>query len=192
MKNQFPSVTLLFKTILFFPLLGLFLFSCERDVSNLEEIEAYEGPWLTSHNITTRYSDSAIVRVIVQAKTQFQFENGDAEYPEGLFMTFYDKEGGKTNTLTSGRGFFTKAENLYKAQDDVVINSLEKKQILSTEVLFWLPNEKRIFTDEFVTIETEDEILRGHGLEAPEDFSTYRILRPTGTFNVKDDRGNQP
>lgn len=190
MNKNFALGALSLKLILFIPLLALALCSCERDVSNLQEIEAYEGPWLTSHNITTRYSDSAIVRVIVQAKTQFQFENGDAEYPEGLFMTFYDKEGGKTNTLTSGRGFFTKADNLYRAQDDVVINSLEKKQILSTEVLFWLPNEKRIFTDEFVTIETEDEILRGHGLEAPEDFSTYRILRPTGTFNVKDDRGN--
>ncbi len=182
----------LFKSGLLLSLLAMVVMACERDVSNLGEIEAYEGPWLTSHTITTRYSDSAIVRVIVEAKTQLQFENGDAEYPEGLFMTFYDKEGGKTNTLTSGRGFFTKAENLYKAQDDVVINSLEKKQILSTEVLYWLPNEKRIFTDEFVTIETEDEILRGHGLEAPEDFSTYRILRPTGTFNVKDGIDNQP
>jgi LPS export ABC transporter protein LptC len=175
------------RDFLFLIVIGLFVLpACERDTSNLGEIEAYNGPWLSSYNITTRYSDSALVRVIVEADTQWQFESGDAEYPDGLFLTFYDREGGKTNTLRADRGYFLKKDNLYRAQDDVVINNMEKKQILSTELLYWLPNEKRIFTDAFVTIETEDEILRGHGLEAPEDFSTYRILRTTGTFSVKD------
>jgi LPS export ABC transporter protein LptC len=170
---------------------GLFLLltlaiACISEVSNLENIEPYNGPWLASYNTSTRYSDSAIVRVIVDAATQLQFENGDAEYPAGIFLTFFDKEGEEINTLRANRGFFFKKDNLYTAEDDVVVNNLEKKQTLSTEQLHWLPNERKIFTDRFVIIETEDEILQGNGLEAPEDFSTYRILQPTGVFTIRD------
>ena len=152
----------------------------------MDEVKPYEGPWLISYNTTTYYSDSAIVRVKITADTQIQFENGDAEYPDGLFLIFFEKDGSQSSTLSANRGFFNKKEALYTVEDNVVINSEVKKQILNTELLNWLPNERRIYTDRFVTIETDDEILKGHGLEAPEDFSTYRILRPTGSFAIKD------
>jgi LPS export ABC transporter protein LptC len=158
--------------------------SCEREAVNMDEVEPYSGPWLISFNTITYYSDSAIVRVKITSDTQVQFENGDAEYPDGLFLIFYEKDGTQSSTLTANKGYFNKKEALYTVEDDVVINSQVKKQILNTELLNWLPNERRIYTDRFVTIETDDEILKGHGLEAPEDFSTYRILRPTGSFAV--------
>lgn len=172
-------------TLLFTIILAILSISCEREVVNMDEVEPYQGPWLISYNTITYYSDSAIVRVKITSDTQVQFENGDAEYPDGLFLIFYEKDGTQSSTLTANKGYFNKKEALYTVEEDVVINSMVKKQILNTELLNWLPNERRIYTDRFVTIETEDEILKGHGLEAPEDFSTYRILRPTGSFAVK-------
>jgi LPS export ABC transporter protein LptC len=167
-------------------LIAAALGACNPNMENIALMEPYSGPWLTAYNITSFYSDSAIVRVKVVAKTQIQFENGDAEYPDGIFLTFYEKDGTESSTLKANRGYFYKAKNLYTAEEDVVVNSLVKKQILKTELLHWLPNEKRIFTDKFVTIETDGELISGEGLEAAEDFSTYEILRTTGSFTIKD------
>ena len=68
---------------------------------------------------------------------------------------------------------------------DVVVN-LEKKQQLHTEELFWKPDTKKIFTEKFVTIKLENEILYGTGLDAAQDLSYYTIANPKGEFDVKE------
>lgn len=61
-----------------------------------------------------------------------------------------------------------------------------KKQQLNTEELFWRPLTKRIFTEKFVTITLESEVLYGTGLDAMQDLSTYTIKKPEGVFDIKD------
>jgi hypothetical protein len=46
---------------------------------------------------------------------------------------------------------------------------------LNTEELFWEPKKEIIYTDKFVRIETDGEIITGEGMEAPQDFSTWRL-----------------
>ena len=67
----------------------------------------------------------------------------------------------------------------------VVIN--EKGEQLNTEELIWDPVKMKIYSDQFVRIKTEDEILFGTGFEADQEFTRYRILNPEGTLNIRDD-----
>ena len=53
---------------------------------------------------------------------------------------------------------------------------------LDTEELFWNPKKEDIFTDKFVRIEKDGKLHMGEGLEAKQDLSFYRILKPTGTL----------
>ena len=64
--------------------------------------------------------------------------------------------------------------------------NLEKKQQLNTEELFWTPATMKIFTEKFVTIKLENEVLYGTGLDATQDLSTYTIRKPQGEFDNKD------
>jgi hypothetical protein len=57
---------------------------------------------------------------------------------------------------------------------------------LSTEELNWDPQKQIVFTDKFVVIETPTEILKGEGLEANQNFTKYKILKPTGVFSIND------
>ena len=67
----------------------------------------------------------------------------------------------------------------------MVVKNLQKKETLNTEELHWDRTKQEVFTDKFVRIETPTEILTGQGLRANQDFSRYRILKPTGIFTVK-------
>ena len=57
-----------------------------------------------------------------------------------------------------------------------------KKEKLKTGKLHWSRSEGRVFNNEFVEITTPSQILRGKGLSARQDFSSYNILEPEGTI----------
>lgn len=136
-------------------------------------------------NVQTLYSDSARLKIKLNAPLQQQYETGDGVYPKGLNLTFLDDNGKITTTLRANYGKYTKATDSYLARGNVVVTNTEKNQTLETEELRWLKQKQKIVTDKFVKIRTVDEILTGNGLEANQDFSRYRILKPTGIFSVK-------
>jgi hypothetical protein len=45
---------------------------------------------------------------------------------------------------------------------------------------------KKIFTEKFVTIKLESEVIYGTGLDALQDLSSYTIKKPEGDFEIKD------
>lgn len=171
--------------ILFFIILPLAFCACGENV-DVNSVKPYEGPLLEISNMETLYSDSAVVRVRVKAKKQLEFENGDSEFPEGIFIEFYDVNGKVSSTLEANHGYFNKKEKLYTATGDVEVNSYEKDEKLNTEELHWKQDKEEIFTDKFVRIETDEEILLGEGLTASQDFSTYKILKPTGELSIQE------
>lgn len=160
--------------------------SCSEN-TDVNDVSPYDGAMLEVANMETLISDSAIVRVKVKAPIQLEYVSGDSEFPEGVYIEFYDVNKKLTTTIEADKGYFNKKENLYTATDDVEVNSLEKKQKLNTELLYWKEDKQEIYTDKFVRIETADEILLGEGLTASQDFSSYRILKPTGELSIEQD-----
>jgi hypothetical protein len=57
----------------------------------------------------------------------------------------------------------------------------------SCEHLIWDRAENKIYSNEFVKITTDDEIIMGEGFESNEQFTKYRILKPKGTITKEDE-----
>lgn len=144
----------------------------------------YEGPFVELENVETFYTDSAVLRMMLKAPTQLELQNGNREFPKGLYIEFYDENGKKSSTLTSNSGTYKKEENIYVVRGNVIIQNLEEKKRLNTEELFWNPATKKVNTDKFIRIEGPEEILTGTGLDATQDFSSYTIHKPEGIFPV--------
>lgn len=144
----------------------------------------YEGAIQEFHESSILYSDSAVVKLKVDTPSRYLFETGDEEFPEGIYIEFYDVEGEITNTLKADYCYYTHEERVYHATGDVVVKGLQTKEQLNTEELFWNPDTEKIYTDKFVRIETEGEITMGHGLEAAQDFSSYTIKESSGTITL--------
>lgn len=58
---------------------------------------------------------------------------------------------------------------------------------MNSEELYWEPQKEEIYTDKFVRIQSEDQISTGTGLVAKQDFSSYRILNPSGTIYLDEE-----
>lgn len=147
---------------------------------------AYTGPMREFENVEVLYTEKQTLKVKLQAKKIFEFQNGDREFPEGLYLEFYDETGKLTSTLQANTAFFFKTDLKWRGRGKVEVKNLDKNEQLNTEELFWKQDTKRIFTDKFVTIKQQTEVIYGTGLEAAQDLSDYTILKPEGEFEVKE------
>ena len=171
------------KQFIVISILSIFLFSCSEEV--VKTFKEYTGPAIEAENITTLFTEDAELKIKLQAPVQWELQNKDREFPEGMEVDFYDNDTTHTSKLTANYGYYTDETKIYKATGNVVIVNEEKGETMKSEELFWEPDKEIIYTDKFVRIETQDEILEGYGLEAKEDFSSYKIKKPTGIFNME-------
>lgn len=148
------------------------------------ETEIYEGPTLDMNDVFTKMSDSGNVVLILKAPKQLDHENGDRFYPEGLNLEYFQKNQSPICTFQSNSATYSSAMDLWKGEGNVIVKNLENGDELNTEELFWSPQEKRFYTEKFVTIVSEGELHKGEGLTADQNFNSYRIHKPTGTISV--------
>ena len=161
-------------------------FSCS-ETRSVDEMIIYEGPILELTDIVTYYSDSAVVRLKLEAPKQLEFENNDSEFPEGIYLEFYDKDGSVTATLEANYAYKYNKEEKWRALRNVIVKNVENNEEVHTEELFWEPEKELVYTNKFVRIETEDQILMGEGMEASQDFTWWRILDARGTISLDEE-----
>ncbi|WP_230679959.1 LPS export ABC transporter periplasmic protein LptC [Pontibacter sp. 172403-2] len=162
-------------------------FGCNEELKDPDKVEIYKGPLVENHDIIMLFSDSARLQIKLKAPVQQEFDNGDGVFPKGLYVEFYGEPGQITSTLKANYGKNDKRKNLYIARGNVIVENLQKKEKLETEELYWDKNKGKIYTDKFVRITTAEEILTGEGLRANQDFTNWRILKPTGIINLKEE-----
>lgn len=164
----------------------IFFLSCAEKIDQENVYVApYTGPMMTANNIKTIYSDSGETKLILEAPVQLQLQNNDREFPEGVYVEFFDEMKDPKAILTSNYAIFYKEKNLYKISGKVIIDNKRDGKKMSTEELFWSPETKKIYTDKFLIIETANEVIKGEGMDATQDFSSYTIRKPIGIVSVK-------
>jgi LPS export ABC transporter protein LptC len=170
---------------------GTIFISCSNDIEIVYEITAESGmPAFMVEELETFYSDSGIVKVKIYAPKLVRYDNKDAsfdEYPEGINVEFFDANLNTTATLDCQYAKYHIKEELWEAKNNVEIVNIEKGESLNTELLFWDLRNERIYSDKFVRIKTEKEILFGQGFESNQEFSKWRIIKPTGTILIEED-----
>lgn len=164
----------------------LLLSACSEESQNPDDFKEFEGPVMEAVDVELFYSDSAVVRIRLTADRQLEFESGDREFPEGVYIEFYDQDEIRSSSIKANQGYFNKKENKYTATGDVVVINYQSDEKLETEVLYWEPNKEEIYTDRYVEITSDDEVLMGEGLTSDESFTTYQILKPKGTFSLSE------
>jgi LPS export ABC transporter protein LptC len=160
------------------------MYSCSQK-ENAKPV-VYDGPLRQADNIVMDYAEHEKLKTILKAKKLFEFENGDKEFPEGIYLEFFDEAGKLTSTLRANSAYFFKQENKWRGRGKVEVVNIEKQQQLNTEELFWKPDTKKIFTDKFVTITDKEDVLYGVGMTANQDMSNYTIKSTKGDFHVND------
>lgn len=165
--------------------IGLALMTACSTGENKEPLE-YTGPLSEAENVEMYMSEKAHVKVRMTADVAYEFQNGDREFPKGVFIEMFDEAGTVTSTLKANHAYYFKSEDHWRGRGNVELKSFARQQQLNTEELFWKPKDQNVYTDKFVTIREGGDVLYGEGLTAKEDLSDYVITRPTGDMEIKE------
>lgn len=181
---------LLRKTLGIFILVAVVFWACgERQKSNVsapgteEERPDQEG-W----NSTIISTNEGKVDAVIKYAHMKRFSRRQAvEFDDGIVVDFFDSKGNHTSILTARGGRFLENDNSVMAQGNVVIVS-DSGVTLTTEQIHWDQKQKKVFSNEFVTITTaEGDTLSGTGFISDPELENYEFYRPRGVSAQKVD-----
>jgi len=163
------------------------LCSCKNDIDVINTFtEIHNLPSQSVRNLETIYTDSGKIQIKLLAPELKRFSNVEEpyiEFPAGIKVVFYDKNQEPESRLTAKYAIYSETNKLWEARDSVIaINNLG--DTLNTELLFWDEKKELIYTNKFVKITTENEVIWGEGLEANQEFTDWKIKNVKGTIYI--------
>ncbi len=159
-------------------------------MQQIEDLTSQYSEQLESgEDVEILYSDSSLLKVKIVAKKLIKHQdekNPHTEMPEGVIVYFYDRHGNIENTLSANYGIMYDNTGEMLAREQVVAQNVQNEK-LETEELIWNEQKEKIYSDKFVKITTQDEVIYGDGFESNQDFTNYEIKKIKGQINLKED-----
>ena len=167
------------------------LFSCKSDIEVINTITSKnEFPSIASKNIEIIYSDTAKIQIkaISPELNRFlEIEEPYTEFPKGITVFFYNPDQKIESKIVANYAIFYESQDLWEVKNNVIATN-NKGEILNTEQLFWNQKERLVYSNKFVKITTENQILFGEGFESNQNFSEWKIKKLKGTIFLKDEK----
>lgn len=184
--NQIKNYTFITLTAL---AVGVFSSCKKNEIEQIEQVTAHEElPAEAATNVEILFSDSGKValRLIASKLDRYEGEKPYMEFTEGVKMIFYNSNQEPESQIECNYAINHINEKVMEAKNDVVVINADGEK-LNTEHLIWDQGKQLIHTEEFVKITTKDEIIYGDGMEAKEDFSSYKIKNLKGTISLEEE-----
>ncbi len=191
--RQMYLCTKMYRAILAWTILGVLLASCRHEPpETLPDILLQGTDLELLEGVEILYSDSAVVKVRVTGPLMYYY-TGSAdlrqEFPQGVEVSFLDRLGQPTSTLTARYGIRKENIGIIVVRDSVVWESAHGER-LTTDELTWDERRQKVYTDRFVVVTRPDEILYGRGFEADQDFRNITMKAVEGRVKVEDPAAN--
>jgi|TARA_B110000881_G_C18409140_1_gene430007 LPS export ABC transporter protein LptC len=177
-----PSGFLFYLHLIF----SIFYMGCDTSddtlTESISEMEDISTQVITSGEFV--YSEKGDVKNILEAGRLERSDDTEIwDVSEGFRLFIGGDKSDHQAILSGGRGNYDPNSGHLIALDGVELVNLEGER-LNTEYLVWSHDSDKVHTDRPVSIHTSTGILHGKGLEADSRFEHYRIIDPTGSFNL--------
>lgn len=177
----FRSITVLLGTVV--------LLSCKNDIQDVNRVAADDArPEMTGEELVMIYSDSARIKYKVitpEYKKVTQGKEKYEEFPQGIYVISYDEAGQQAGSIKSKYAKKLEDEMLWEARNEVVIINADGKK-LETELLYWDMNKKLIYSDRYVKLTADGQIIEGNnGFKSDQDLNNPVFYGITGQVEVE-------
>lgn len=169
---------------------ALVVISCDNKSITFDNIDILTLPSHTGRDFTTVYTDSGKTQLVLTAPLMERYEKAEnpfSEFKSGITVLFHDGHPEPVASVTAKYAKFLEDKDLWELQDSVVAIN-EANERLETELLFWDQKKSLIYTDRFVKITTEDQIVQGYGLESDPRLSKRRIKNLSATIYINEEQ----
>ena len=175
------------RRFIFYFVLLLFA-SCEARLDAVRELNSGRNRSNESaEQISLIYTDSGRLkaRLFAPILERYHQTKPYLEMPKGLTVIFYTENEKPESFLKADYGIRYESERRTEVKRNViVVNS--KNDTLTCENMIWDEMNHKIWSANPIKIKQKTEVLYGVGFESDETFNNYKILKPTGSFQIKE------
>lgn len=138
-----------------------------------------ETPDESMSGVKMIYTDNGIQRAILQTPQISKYGTAQTrtEFPNGLMVEFFNKEGQKTAFVRSGFGTLNDQTQQLILERDVRMINFDRSDTLDTQYLVWKIDSALIVSDRQVHIHGPKGKLTGHHFRGRENFTKYTIKK---------------
>lgn len=183
-RHKKPSITV----ALFSATVMLFMVcpSCKKEktdtIANFENRKAVPGMFVDS--VTTLISDSGRIRYKVLAQTWKVYDQADEPYwffPDKVYFERFNDSLEVESVVEGDTARYFTDLKLWELKNNVLVKNMSGEQF-ETNLLYWNQDQHRVYSDSFIRIQQEDQILTGYGFESNESLTKYKIFKIKGVF----------
>ncbi len=171
--------------------IALFLFSC-NNTKEVDDLMQKQNVFPTEEGqiVEILYTDSGLVRIRITAPVMnhytFNVPEPYTEMPKGVYIEFYNDSSKVKTTLKADYGIRYEKNKRTEVKKNVEVVNVNG-EILNTDKLNWDEALRKIYTDVPVSIKTKNDVLRGSGMQANEDFTEWEMKDPVGSKEVSEE-----
>ena len=163
--------------------------SCENKIERIKELSAGDRlPGIEAENFEAIYSDSAVIesRLITPLMIQYNEEDGQpyTEFPKGVKIERFGPNRQVDSRITSDYAQYLDQEKKWIAKNNVVVIN-QNGDTLKTEELNWEGKTGKIYSDKFVKIIREDQIISGIGFESDQNMANWQVKKVKGILYLE-------
>ena len=98
-------------------------------------------------------------------------------FPKGLHAEQFDDNYHTEVTIDGDTAWNYTVKKLWKLKGNVFVKNIKGDEF-RTDLLYWDQAQAKVYSDEYIEIKQGEMILKGHGFEANQDMTVYRIFKP--------------
>lgn len=169
----------------------LMAMGCENDIERINMFSSEEHmPTLSGEEIEIIYTDSARLKVRLEAPAYKQFSTGEKpymEFPGGLHVFFYNDSADLQSEITADHCIYHMDDKLWHATGNVVASKFETGEALHTEELFWNEEKEQIYSNSYTRVEQGENVMYGNrGFKSHQSMDNWQLIGSSGNMSIED------
>ena len=167
-----------------------FTVSCSKETKDV--VNATYDPeksyTMKATQVNTLISDSGITRYRIEAAEWIVFGKAKEPYwyfPEGIYVEKFDTLFHSEASIKADTAYYFDKKGLWHLIGNVEVESLQGERVDTSE-LFWDQKKEKVYSEKYIRIQQEEQIITGVGFESNQNMTRYKIFNSQGEFPVED------
>ncbi len=159
-----------------------------KEAGTVDEEDFSKIPGMVTSDVSMLVSDSGVIRYHANTPIWYTY-NLDAKksywyFPEGIELLQLDEEMQPAGKLRADTAYHYERDQKWHLIGNVRVSNSNGEKF-NTEELYWDMKKHTVYSDSFIHIERNKDILEGFGFNSNEAFTEYEIRQTTGIFEMR-------
>ena len=157
------------------------------------EVEEVVIPAMVTTDVSMLVSDSGIIRYHAQAPIWYRYDQKTRYwyFPQSIRLDQLDDNLESIGSLLSDTAYHFEDKRMWHLIGNVRVSNI-KGERFNTDEIYWDMRQHTVYSDSFIHIERQHDILEGYGFTSNENFTEYELRQTTGIFEIHEQDNEIP